>query len=159
MNDTKKLFDHPSYNNDLPTEIYSYGYTENYTSPTTQNIVKSYIERGQHNILVIEWSSYNSGNYIFEAIPNMKKISGIIGKTLLAMKALGFQLNKFHLVGHSLGGQMVGYIGRNVYQNSNKTIKMQRITALDPAGPLFYDFMATAFNNQPINKDDGGYKI
>lgn len=153
LKDTKKLLHHSRYDRDRPTKIYCYGYTENFMSPGTQAIVDSYLERGDHNIIVIEWSSYNDGNYIIEAIPNMKRISHIIGNTLLDMKSLGFKLEKFHLIGHSLGGQMVGYIGRSVYHNSNKTIKMQRITALDPAGPFFYDLWSTL--NKPISKDDG----
>lgn len=104
MNDTEKLLNHQKYNLELPTEIYAFGYTENLMSPGTQAIIESYQERGSHNILIIDWSSYNNGNYILEAIPNMKKIADIIGSTLLIMQNTGFNLDNFHLIGHSLGG-------------------------------------------------------
>ena len=42
-----------------------------------------------------------------------------------------------HLIGHSLGGQVVGYAGKNVTNP-----KVGRITGLDPAGPGFKDLPA-----------------
>jgi pancreatic triacylglycerol lipase len=139
LNETSKLLNHPKYDNDRPTMLYGYGYTEKYKSKSTQTVVDSYIERGDHNILVVEWSNYSDGSYIFRAIPNSHKVGSIVGKTLLNMRNEGFNIDKFHLVGHSLGGHLVGYIGRSVYKNSNQTYKLTRITALDPAG-LFNDF-------------------
>lgn len=134
--------------------LYGYGYTEKFTSMSTQKVVSSYIERNDHNILVAEWSNYSGGSYLFEAIPNSYKVGEIYGKTLLTMRESGFDLEKFHLVGHSLGGHLVGFIGRSVYANSNKTVRMKRITSLDPAGPFFYG-VGSRFQ-KPINKDDGG---
>ena len=43
---------------------------------------------------------------------------------------------KVHCIGHSLGGQTCGYVGRNV-QRENNGIKINRITGLDPAEPYF----------------------
>lgn len=43
--------------------------------------------------------------------------------------------SQIHLIGHSLGGQIAGYIGRAVYDETE--IKINRISALDAAGPLF----------------------
>lgn len=133
--------------------MYGYGYTELYTSLSTQTVVESYIERDDHNILVLEWSKYNTGNYVFEAIPNSYKIGEIFGKTLLRMKNFGFDVDNFHLVGHSLGSHLVGFVGRSIYKNSNNTLKLKRITGLDPAGPFFYWFGALYY--QPISKSDG----
>lgn len=133
--------------------LYAFGYTERFTSMSTQTIVNSYIARDDHNILVVEWSNYSKGSYIFEAIPNSYKVGEVLGKTLLNMKASGFNLESFHLVGHSLGGQLVGFIGRSFYNNSNKTEKIERITALDPAGPGFYGIGSRY--QRPITKDDG----
>lgn len=130
--------------------LYGYGFTENYTSKSTQKIVESYILRGDHNILVVEWSKYSGG--VLDAIPNTHKVGEIIGKTLLDMKNSGFNLKSFHLIGHSLGGHLVGYIGKNVYEKSNKTFKITRITALDPAGPFFYGLLKF---NEPISREDG----
>lgn len=59
-------------------------------------------------------------------------------------------MNKLHIVGHSLGGQLAGMIARKVKEKSNKTIKLKRITALDPAFPPFYP----GIFYKPLNKKD-----
>lgn len=69
------------------------------------------------------------------------------------MKKIGFSVEKFHLIGHSLGGHLVGFIGRSVFQNSNETFKITRITSLDPAGPFFYGRGAEFVPK--LSKDDG----
>ncbi|GBO39841.1 Lipase member I, partial [Araneus ventricosus] len=43
----------------------------------------------------------------------------------------GIEAKGIHLIGHSLGAHMAGVAGRQI---SN----LERITALDPAGPLYY---------------------
>ncbi|RVE40616.1 hypothetical protein evm_014735 [Chilo suppressalis] len=57
----------------------------------------------------------------------------------------GFTLDQFHPIGFSLGGQTVGYIG-----NYLKSGRLNRITALDPAFPLF----VTPDNNRKVDKSD-----
>jgi hypothetical protein len=51
------------------------------------------------------------------------------------MEAQGFDLNNFHLIGHSLGAQLAGMIGDYFIKNYNFTFN--RITGLDPAGKNF----------------------
>lgn len=145
------------YDNNRPTLLYCYGYTETFQSLSVQTVLESYIERGDHNILVIEYSNYNDGNYFLQAVPNSYRIGEIFGKTLLDMRSLGFNVDKFHLVGHSLGGQLLGFVGRSYYNNSDRTLKLTRITGLDPAGPFFYG--GGLLINQHINKDDGKDKF
>lgn len=40
-----------------------------------------------------------------------------------------------HVCGHSLGGQIAGFAGQYFYKSTSR--RLPRITALDPAGPLF----------------------
>lgn len=88
----------------------------------------------------------------------MFKLGAIIAKELLNQFDNGLNINKFQIVGHSLGGQIAGIIGREVYARSKKTKLIKRyylyifnfylnvkfnyfnirISALDPAFPLFY---------------------
>lgn len=50
----------------------------------------------------------------------------------------GLNDQRVHLIGHSLGAQLAGIIGRDVIQRSNNQRKIRRITGLDPAGPGFF---------------------
>ena len=50
------------------------------------------------------------------------------------MELNGFYFQGLHGVGHSLGGQLIGNIGRAIIKNSKKRLSLERITALDPAG-------------------------
>lgn len=133
--------------------LYGYGYTESFNSLSTQTVAESYIARNDHNILIIEWSNYSNGSYVFDAIPNSKIVGEILGKTLLRMKSEGFNIDTFHLVGHSLGSHLVAFVARSFYTNSNKTLKLKKVTGFDPAGPLFYWFGNVFI--KPINMNDG----
>ena len=70
------------------------------------------------------------------------------------MQEVGFNLKTFHIVGHSLGGHLAGFIGRSVIENSNKALIITRITALDPAGPVFYPQNIFI---KPINANDAKF--
>jgi surfactin synthase thioesterase subunit len=48
---------------------------------------------------------------------------------------------KFHLVGFSLGAQIVGEVGRKVISKTSGTFKIPRITGLDPAYLFNLSFM------------------
>lgn len=65
----------------------------------------------------------------------------------------GLDVDKFHIVGHSLGSQMSGIIGRNVIKKSGGEVKIARISGLDPAFPTFYPSLGTS----PINKKDAKF--
>lgn len=99
FNETSKLLSHPDYDADGPTMLYCYGYTESVQRSSTQTILQAYIARGGYNLLVVEWSNYNDGNYYFEAIPNSRVVGDRFGKKLWSMKSEGFNLDNFHLVG------------------------------------------------------------
>lgn len=72
------------------------------------------------------------------------------------MENNGFCIENFHLIGHSLGGHLVGFIGRSVFKNSDEALKISRITSLDPAGPLFYGIGAQF--TPKLSRDDGSRK-
>lgn len=44
----------------------------------------------------------------------------------------GLDVNRFHIIGHGLGGQIAGMIGRCAFRKSEGETKLSRITALDP---------------------------
>ena len=56
---------------------------------------------------------------------------------------------KFHCVGHSLGSHTCGFAGKNFPKLG---LRMSRISALDPAGPLFLkNFFDGLFSNDILH--------
>lgn len=76
-----------------------------------------------------------------------------MAEVILNLVDEGLDIDKFHIVGHSLGGQMAGIIGRNVMKKSGGVMKLARISGLDPAFPTFYPSIGTS----PINKKDAKF--
>jgi predicted alpha/beta-fold hydrolase len=87
--------------------LYCHGYTETFNSSSTQTVTEAYIQRNDHNILVVDWSQYSGGNYATEAFPNSYKVGDLVGRTLVGMERQGFKLDNFHIVGHSMGWSLI----------------------------------------------------
>lgn len=76
-----------------------------------------------------------------------------MAEVILNLVDEGLDIDKLHIVGHSLGSQMAGIIGRNVIKKSAGEIKIARISGLDPAFPGFYP----SIGSSPINKKDAKF--
>lgn len=65
-------------------------------------------------------------------------LGNLIGDFILSIHdSLRNCLKNFELIGHSLGGQISGFIGKRIISKTNNTIG--KIAALDPSGRLFYN--------------------
>ena len=53
----------------------------------------------------------------------------------------GARMEDFHLIGHSLGTHTACYAGEHIRENFHS--QLERITALDPAGPYFENMPPT----------------
>lgn len=107
LNETRKILNHPEYDVNNKTVFYCFGYTESFRSESTANVVQAYIDKGDYNIIVLDWADYSKGNYVTEALPNTFKVGDLVGKTLLKMEKQGFNLDNFHVIGHSLGNKKI----------------------------------------------------
>ncbi|KAJ6642191.1 Phospholipase A1 [Pseudolycoriella hygida] len=124
---------HPKYDSTKPTMLYSHGYIESVESDTVQAIVKAYITNGRYNILAVDWRQLAAGIY-----PIVAAQLAILGEEVAKQILLMGVIERLHFVGHSLGGQLGGYIGKAIISQSKGSKKLKRISALDPAGPDFY---------------------
>lgn len=116
---------------DLPTKLFIHGWTTNETSYWYGPLRNAYLNSAPHNILYIDWSPAGSKPFEISAA-NVDPIGGFIADFLIASK---ISLDKIHVIGHSLGSHVAGFIGKHVFKKSGK--KIGRITATDPAGPTF----------------------
>lgn len=115
-----------------PIALYIHGFAEHYSNKTIQTIVSAYLEKGQDNILVLDWSGYSYGNYTL-LIKLMDIIAMNVGQALEGLVKIGMNSENLSIVGHSMGAQLASFIGKHI------KFTIPRITALDPAMPLFYD--------------------
>lgn len=56
------------------TVFYIHGYLEGPNHESVNIIVDSYLQRNDHNILVLDWSQLSNGNYLIDAVPNAKQV-------------------------------------------------------------------------------------
>jgi len=95
----------------------------------------SYLAVGEHNIFSINWGQLEGLNYLKAAATTepVGKHSALL-VLLLAFEA-GAKMEEIHLVGHSLGAHVVGFLGKEVQVLGLG--KVARVTGLDPAKPMF----------------------
>lgn len=71
----------------------------------------AYLQRGSDNIVVLDWSAFAFGNYVSVAL-RIKDISKFTAKALSNLATSGLNVDTLHIIGHSLGAQVAGFIGR-----------------------------------------------
>ncbi|KAG5684758.1 hypothetical protein PVAND_013972 [Polypedilum vanderplanki] len=139
--ESSKLLVDPHFDVSLLTMMFLDGYKDESTLTDVlgkKTIVNAFLTRGDYNVIIVNWDKIASGNYIFTAMPNSKKFGGVLADAILEMTENGFNLTSLHIVGHSLGSQLAGFLGQSIIKKSEGKRKLRRITGLDPAFPIFY---------------------
>ncbi|XP_037521523.1 phospholipase A1 [Rhipicephalus sanguineus] len=118
-----------------PLFILVHGWLESAYAPWAQSIKDALLNEVDGNVVVVDWSGLAATTYA-----NAAANTAAVGRTLaLVMQRLvqEFPLSAalVHAIGYSFGAQVSGFFGRNLKKNTGTLIA--RITALDPAGPLF----------------------
>jgi len=89
------------------------------------------------NVILMDWETLSASPDYFGAVQNAQIASSTAAEFLNFLVTEGKTTwAKVHLIGYSLGGQVVGQIGHKIQQLAGGA-KASRITALDPALPLF----------------------
>jgi len=128
-------------------KLFMHGYTLNGRAFTT-NFLPAWMERYKESssVILLDWHPLakelgwkNLTDFAYdEAAYNGIDVGEFAGLCLAELSnshGLGAEL--IHLVGHSLGGQSVGKMGRSFQSAHRRGQKVRRITGLDPAGPRF----------------------
>lgn len=118
--------------------LLSHGWQDNYTSfwiePTKNNLMSVH----ETNVISIDWKKDASHPLYPISAGKVKGVGEDVAKWIIALgKHLNVPMEKFHLVGHSLGAHLFGFAAKSVFRQTNTRIG--RITGLDPAGPEFSD--------------------
>ncbi|CAF4847204.1 unnamed protein product [Pieris macdunnoughi] len=151
-----------SFNVSFDSVFYAFGFNGSPDGVTTKSITHAYMELKENtdvNYVLLNWekeaTSKDAGRiiqYPTIAIRNVKIIGEQLGVALLELSKHGLDLDKVHLIGHSLGSHLLSVTGKKL-QKKKKIVG--RITGLDPAGPLY---------NKPtllkgLNKNDAVFVV
>lgn len=118
-----------SFNSSQETKIIIHGYRSFPDKPWVHRLVEEFYKHDDFNVMSVDWMNGSFVNYP-AACSNGRVVGVQISLLLKALrKAFGEPNLQFHLIGHSMGAHVAGYVGEKV--------QIKRITALDPSGPYF----------------------
>lgn len=120
-----------------PFFIVVHGWLESAFVPWAQSMKDALLEQEDCNVLLVDWSGLAATTY-----NNAAANTAAVGRELALVMQRLFKLFPatlspalVHAIGYSFGAQVSGFFGRNLRRTMGALIA--RITALDPAGPLF----------------------
>ncbi|KAH1014526.1 lipase member H-A [Dendroctonus ponderosae] len=126
-----------------------HGWTNSRQSDWMEDLKNAFLVRDKDSfVIMVDWQEPANQLYYVSSI-NTYDVSKIITKLLVNLYR-NYQVDRerFLLVGHSLGGQICGFVGKLFKKETSETLP--RLIALDPAGPLF----STRPEDKRLNKND-----
>ncbi|KAG5878261.1 hypothetical protein JTB14_026697 [Gonioctena quinquepunctata] len=120
------------FNFSEPTVLFFHAFFESAQATPATLIRTAYTQRGDHNILLVNAPRLEAGPWYLTASRNTMVVGQYTAQFIDYLVSRGLYLPSLHLTGLSLGAQMAGVCGQSV-----KSGRIQRITGMDPAGPLF----------------------
>uniref|UniRef100_A0A336LYB0 CSON008132 protein n=1 Tax=Culicoides sonorensis TaxID=179676 RepID=A0A336LYB0_CULSO len=126
-----------------PLKVLIHGWNSNRDHISIEPVKNAYLARGTDNLIIVDWSE--GATQLYDVSRSLVPRVGLrIGEMLQAfMDEKNIPVENTHIIGHSLGAHIAGNVGK--YFKG----KLDRVTGLDPAGPLFrsYSWDAIAPND------------
>lgn len=135
---SKRLGRLPQFDQRKPLKLIVHGFLENGKARWMQDIKDAFLDEEDCNVIIIDWSGGAQLLSYIKASGNTALVgreASLLVQRLIETHRNTLSVDQVHIVGFSLGGQIAGFFGRHFKQTTGKLIP--RITALDPAGPLF----------------------
>ncbi|XP_035447526.2 pancreatic triacylglycerol lipase-like [Spodoptera frugiperda] len=134
-----------NFNANHPTVVIAHGWLSNQNSDLNPSIRDVYLRKSETNVIVLDWRRLALADYV-TAVRGVPDVGRGLGQFLAFLnRVTGQPFNRMHLVGFSLGAHLVGNAGRELGGRA------ARVTALDPAGPLWN------YNSKCVNPNDAIY--
>lgn len=118
-----------------PTRVVVHGWTGDIKSKDIQWIRKEYV-KDNYNVIGVDWGK-GAQNPIYSTSRYRVRGTGeaVAQFVEFLIKEGGAKLDDILPIGHSLGGHVVGYVGRFLQETVGI---LPAVVSLDPAGPLFF---------------------
>ncbi|XP_019865288.2 pancreatic triacylglycerol lipase [Aethina tumida] len=119
-----------------PIYVISHGYVEGGDAPWIIEMAHKLLDREDCSVITVDWRG-GSGPPYSQAVANIRLVGAVAAHLLsdIAKHTGTLGLDHVHLIGHSLGAHLSGYVGYALQEEHNLTLS--RITGLDPAEPHF----------------------
>jgi hypothetical protein len=119
-----------NYINTIDTKLICHGFLDTSNKKWIIDMKNAILSTENVNVIVTDWSMGNGFPYT-QATANTQVVGAEIAKLIKALStASGKSLERYHLIGHSLGSHIAGYAG------SRLNGKLGRITGLDVQNSL-----------------------
>ncbi|XP_011634897.1 lipase member H-like [Pogonomyrmex barbatus] len=138
------------------TIFYIFGYLESPEKSNVQIMMKALCHERMDNVVLLDWSKYSTGNYL-SVFEDAKKVGSSFAESIQKLVNSGFNVSNIYIVAHSLGTAIAGFAGKC------NDFMIPRITALDPANPIFNPLESCYLTKDDaswvdvIHTDMGGY--
>ncbi|GJQ80431.1 hypothetical protein Trydic_g12286 [Trypoxylus dichotomus] len=143
---------HDYINRKYPLKVLIHGWTEHNYVKWYKNVAKAYMAKGLYNVIAVDWSLKGDTDYL-TASRIVKAVGNKIAEFLVNLhQRQGVPYKSMHIISHSLGCHVAGCAGKQVFKLTRR--KIARITALDPAAPIFDLAMVS---NIRLSKEDAGF--
>ncbi|OWF43648.1 pancreatic lipase-related protein 2-like [Mizuhopecten yessoensis] len=120
------------FESSLPIKIIIPGFTQNGNVTWAHVMMSELIRKERMNVIIVDWGN-GSGFPYTQAVANTRVVAAEVAAMISYLNtAVGTTSTQYHLIGHSLGAHVCGYVGQIVRG-------LGRITGLDPAEPNFED--------------------
>ncbi|XP_058824476.1 lipase member H-like [Topomyia yanbarensis] len=114
-----------------PIAFIIHGWNSTVKQPQFLDMARNYSRFVDSNVCLLDWSNLSSYDYEIAARHSLKMVVAYFSRFLRFLNLNGMSYDRVTLIGHSLGAQISGFVGKNF----NGSIG--QIFALDPAGVLF----------------------
>ncbi|CAG9759298.1 unnamed protein product [Ceutorhynchus assimilis] len=136
-----------AFDTNLDTVFVIHGWLNTFNSTFNNVVNAALLEIRDVNVISVDWDNFSRFSY-FTAYLAVSSVGNFVGKSIRNIsEAYNYPLERFSLIGHSLGAHICGFAGRYVDG------LVSSITGLDPAGPLYYK----ALPNNRLNVNDAQY--
>ncbi|CAG7786732.1 unnamed protein product, partial [Allacma fusca] len=151
LNDTTSL-ENSGLDPTLPLKVLVHGYNQNITSRFPQDVKNTYLANQttlNKNILIVDYGALGNAYIYYNRLNDLEIVNCYnqatantdrVGKRIAQFIAFLIEedytdLEKVHIIGHSLGAEVSGYAARYLIEFFDE--KAARLTGLDPAAPNF----------------------
>ncbi|XP_046330859.2 pancreatic lipase-related protein 2-like isoform X2 [Haliotis rufescens] len=121
------------FNRHHKTRMLIHGFTGSAHDQWVRDMTHELLQNEDMNVIAVNWEKGADKINYFHVAANTRVVGAVTAELVKTLHSVGAAYSNFHLIGHSLGSHISGYVGEIVHG-------LGRITGLDPAGPLFENF-------------------